>query len=167
MHHRSIRTAATILLLTAVLAGTGCRLTDHSERDGEVTSAQVNIPVSASGPQDTANAPRFRWDDMSVDFGRVSQGSKVDHVYHFKNIGQSDLLITDVHGSCGCTVARDWPKHPVKPGEEGSISVTFDTDKRSGHQEKLVTVVANTWPASTALFLHGEVIAPAGTLPVE
>ncbi len=77
------------------------------------------------------------------------------------------VAFLDVHGSCGCTVARDWPKHPVKPGEEGSISVTFDTDKRSGHQEKLVTVVANTWPASTALFLHGEVIAPAGTLPVE
>ena len=159
--------ASTLLGLALLVLLPGCRLTDHSERGDDVTTAQVDIPVSATGDQDTANAPRFQWDNVSVDFGKVSQGFKVEHVFRFRNVGKRDLVITDAHGSCGCTVAKDWPKHPVKPGEAGSISVVFDTDKRSGRQEKLVSVVANTWPASTALFLHGEVIAPPGTLPVE
>ena len=37
---------------------------------------------------------------------------------------------------------------PVKPGEKATISVTFDSEGRSGRQDKTVTVVANTVPPS-------------------
>jgi hypothetical protein len=53
----------------------------------------------------------------------------------------------------------------VKPGEKASISVTFDSEGRSGRQDKAVTIVANTVPPSHVLTLSGEVIGPATTAP--
>ena len=158
-----------IVLLTALASACfpACRLTDHNEQDGEVTTGVVNIPASGYEETDPAELPKFQFDSVSLDFGRVSQGTEVTKQYTFTNAGKSDLLITEVRGSCGCTVAKDWPRHPVKPGDGGTITVTFDSDGRSGRQEKVISVVANTYPATTGLFLHGDVIAPEGTLQVE
>lgn len=150
-----------MVALACALALSACQLTDHTEgANTEVTADQINIPASGYADVDTASLPRMSFDGTSFDFGRVSQGMPVQHVYRFTNTGGGDLLITDVRGSCGCTVVKDWPKHPVRPGEGGAITVDFDSKGRSGRQEKVITIVANTRRASTPLFMHGEVVAP-------
>jgi hypothetical protein len=150
-------------VLASALAFTSCRLTDHTEGHNEaITPEQINVPASGYQRIDTTELPRFAFDTASFDFGRVSQGMPVEHTYRFTNVGGSNLVITDVRASCGCTVAKDWPKHPVRPGERAAITVTFDSEGRSGRQEKVITVLANTPERSTPLFLHGEVIAPPG-----
>jgi hypothetical protein len=145
----------------------GCRITDHSENDGEVSSSDIGFPASGYEDVDPDDRPAFEFEETHFDMGQVVQGTKVDHVFTFRNAGGSALVITDVRGSCGCTVSKDWPKTPIKPGDEGRISVTFNSEGLSGRQDKNVTVVANTTPPSHVLTLTGEVLGPANVKPIE
>ena len=155
------------MVLLAVLIG-GCRITDHSERDpNAITPDALNIPASGYADGDTMDLPRFAFDSTTMDFGRITQGTPVERVFRFTNVGKRDLVIADVRGTCGCTVGKDWPKAPVHAGEQGTITVTFDSEGRAGVQSKAVTVTANTQPATTVLLLKGEVIAPPGAPAIE
>jgi len=91
------------------------------------------------------------------DFGDIPQGEKVSTDFRFTNTGKNDLLITDAHGSCGCTVP-EWPKEPIPPGGSGIIHVVFDSGKRSGQITKKVTVTANTIPNPNTLTIKGNVV---------
>ncbi len=93
------------------------------------------------------------------DFGRVIRGEKVSYKFKFKNVGKSDLLISKVSTSCGCTVGH-YPHDPVKPGEEGEISVTFDSTHKRGMQNKSITILANTQPNRTVLRIKANVKNP-------
>ena len=70
-----------------------------------------------------------------------------------------DLIISNVSASCGCTATK-YTKEAVPPGEEGVITVTFDSRKRRGFQNKAVTVSANTQPNRTVLRIKAKVISP-------
>lgn len=144
-----------------------CWITDHTERDLEVGTDAITFPVSGYEKVDADDLPTIVFPAPHLDMGKVIQGAKVDHRYTFRNEGGGVLVITDVRSSCGCTVSKDWPKHPIKPGEEGYIEVTYDSEGRSGRQERTITVVANTTPPTTVLTLSGEVIGPAGVTPTE
>ena len=149
------------LLGLVVFALPSCQITDHSERDpSAVTAEALNIPASGFAEGDTADLPRLAFDSTEKHFGKVTQGTLVEKSWTFTNVGGSDLVITDVRGTCGCTVGKDWPKAPVRPGEGGTITVTFDSEGRSGMQDKTITVTGNTQPPTTVLMLKGEVVAP-------
>lgn len=156
-HSASVSIALVVIL---GLFASGCLITDHSERNGEVSPDNLNFPSSGYENVDPDDLPKMEFEATHMDLGQVVQGTKVDRTYSFTNTGGSALVITDVRGSCGCTVGKDWPKQPVKPGEEATISVSFDSEGRSGRQDKTVTVVANTSPPSTVLTLSVEVVAP-------
>ena len=148
-------------LMLLVLALQSCQITDHSERDPEaITAEALNIPASGYQEGDTTDLPRMAFDSTAKHFGKVVQGALVEKTWSFTNVGGSDLVITDVRGTCGCTVGKDWPKAPVHPGEGGTITVTFDSEGRSGLQDKTITVTGNTQPPTTVLLLKGEVVAP-------
>lgn len=145
----------------------GCRITDHSEHDGEVSPSDIAFPASGYERVDMRELPVITFEAPHFDMGRIVQGAKVEHRFAFTNTGGSALVITDVRGSCGCTVGKDWPKNPIKPGGKAGITVTFDSEGRNGRQDRTVTVVANTTPPSTVLTLTGEVVGPANMTPVE
>lgn len=145
------------LLLFVLLAG--CRLTDHTENDA-VTTNDLTFPASGYADVDEDEMPRIAFDSTAFDFGRVVQGARVERIFTFTNSGTSPLVITDVRGTCGCTVGKDWPKTPIAPGGGGSITVSFDSEGREGVQHKTVTVLANSVPPSTVLTLTGEVVGP-------
>ncbi len=92
--------------------------------------------------------------------GRIAEGAQVEKSYRFTNRGKIDLVITDVRASCGCTVAKNWPRMPIAPGASSAITVNFNSEGRPGKQHKTITVVANTNPPTTVLTLSGEVVAP-------
>lgn len=103
------------------------------------------------------NAPKLKFDNESFDFGKITTGDKVTHEYKFVNEGKLPLIISDSYATCGCT-KPEWPHSPIKPGESGIIKVTFSSEGKSGLQDKMVTVVANTIPANTVVHLVGEVL---------
>ncbi|MDR1006462.1 MAG: DUF1573 domain-containing protein [Bacteroidales bacterium] len=97
------------------------------------------------------NSAIIKFERDVIDFKNLNNGEIVTGSFKFRNVGKYDLVISEVTTSCGCTVA-DYPKEPVKPGEEGMITVTYDSKGFSGERiVKEVSVVANTDPAVTKL----------------
>jgi hypothetical protein len=159
-HQPAARSPHLLLLIAFAFTFQACLITDHSERDGAVSSENLNFPKSGYEDIDPDDLPSLNFEATHMDLGQVVQGTKVERQYTFTNTGGGALVITDVRGSCGCTVGKVWPKEPVPPGAKGTISVSFDSEGRSGRQDKTVTVVANTSPPSTVLTLSAEVVAP-------
>ena len=125
---------------------------------GKIPADVVNNPVSAKGNSEN-DLPVIAFDKQEHDFGKLIQGEKVTYNFKFKNTGKTDLLISQVHSSCGCTVP-DFPEEPIEPGKSGMIKVTFDSEGRSGIQNKAVTIVSNCQPNQTILKIKAKVINP-------
>ncbi|MDF1612332.1 MAG: DUF1573 domain-containing protein [Stygiobacter sp.] len=77
------------------------------------------------------------------DFGKVQQGRVLTYIFKFQNNGEDSLEIKNVRASCGCTGAAIGEKKKFANGEEGEIKVTFDTNGRTGVQNKTVSVQTN------------------------
>ena len=96
--------------------------------------------------------------DSVYNFGKVTEGSKVEYNFRFKNIGKKPLLVTNATASCGCTVPEK-PEKPIMPGEVGFIKVVFNSKNKIGHNEKTIMVAANVNPEFPEMKLIGEVEA--------
>lgn len=116
---------------------------------GDTTSTAIT-------PGMAANATSIKFEEETFDFGKIKQGEKVTHQFAFTNTGDKPLIITEAHASCGCTVPEP-PKEPIKPGEKGLIKVVFNSEGKSGLQDKQIYVSANTNPQQTVVHLIGEV----------
>ncbi len=127
--------------------------------DGKLSADLVNNPNSASGSQDTTNLPKFQFESDLHDFGKVIEGEKLSYSFKFKNIGNSDLIIATANASCGCTVP-DFSKEPVHKGEEGVVTVTFNTAGKNGFQHKTITLGANTQPSNFVLHVKAMITSP-------
>ncbi|TAK47394.1 MAG: DUF1573 domain-containing protein [Saprospiraceae bacterium] len=123
---------------------------------GGKISSIIRNPVSADGSIDTVNVARMTFENPSFDYGDVKAGEIVTHVFRFVNNGKAPLVINNAHSTCGCTVPT-WPKDPVAPGASGEINVEFNTSNKSGFQEKPIIISANTFPATTKVYLRGYV----------
>src|SRR5580700_3057652 len=66
---------------------------------------QTITPQAAPNP----NAGDFKFQELEYNFGTIKQGDKVDHDFNFTNDGKEPIIISEAHGSCGCTVPQ-WPK---------------------------------------------------------
>jgi len=141
----------------------GCQTTQKPENPSSTPVAsgeKVDSPQASEGSQASSDqVAQIAFETMEHDFGKIREGEKVTYRFKFKNTGKVPLKITDVKPSCGCT-ASDYTKEPVAPGGEGYVEVVFDSQGRTGTQQKTVTVFANTEPPSFILRFKGEV-APA------
>ena len=79
--------------------------------------------------------------------------------FHFKNTGETDLIISSANGSCGCTVGT-FPHEPIKAGQESKIDVVFDSGGKSGLVEKTVTLTTNCIPNTKVLTINSNIIVP-------
>jgi hypothetical protein len=127
--------------------------------NGKISTDVVKSSSSASSNENTGDLPVIQFEETSHDFGKIIQGEKVSYTFKFKNTGNSDLLISRVSTSCGCTVG-EYPKEPVGPGKSGTIEVTFNSHNKKGFQNKTVTVLANTEPNATTLHIKSVVEVP-------
>lgn len=87
--------------------------------------------------------PKLELDKVEHDFGNINEGDVVETEFIVKNIGESDLVISDATASCGCTVPN-YPKEPIAPGESAPIKVSFNSAGKTGQQNKTVTLTTNT-----------------------
>ncbi len=150
---RKLLTILTALILSFLIVS--C----NSNSDKPIPGDVVHMPNTAGGEVNTANLPVLEFKQDIHDFGNVIRGEVVTYSFKFENSGKSDLIIADITASCGCT-ATEYPEKPIKPGEEDYINVTFNSEGRSGHQYKSVTVLANTQPSKTVLNIKAQVVVP-------
>jgi Protein of unknown function (DUF1573) len=108
-----------------------------------------------------AQAPKatIDFEETSYDFGDITQGDRVTHVFKFKNTGKAPLIISDVQVTCGCTVPTK-PKEPIMPGKMGEISVSFDSGGKMGKQNKTITVMSNASNAEERVTITSNVKEP-------
>ena len=96
--------------------------------------------------------------DSIYNFGKITDGEKVEYNFRFKNTGSKPLIISAARASCGCTVPEK-PEAPISPGEIGFLKVVFDSKGRIGNAHKDIRVSSNAFPAFPVLILVGEVMA--------
>lgn len=137
------------LSLAACQNSTKSTTVEQSAETVAPANNEVALPPSAE-------AAVISFEKENYDFGTIIQGEKVSYSYKFKNVGKSPLIITDATATCGCTVP-EVPKEPIKPGEEGEIKVVFDSNGKSGMQDKIITVNSNAQPTTASLHLTGEI----------
>jgi hypothetical protein len=146
-----------ILLIISPMILLSCR---QKSADKELLPSDiVKNPNSADGMIDEGDMPRMDFETDFHDFGRVIQGEKVSFGFKFKNSGKSDLIISSVSSSCGCTVP-DFPKTAIKPGESHKIDVKFDSEGRRGFQNKTITISSNSQPGTQVVRIKAEVVLP-------
>jgi hypothetical protein len=129
-------------------------------KDSDKTISPDIIYFPDADNVDMDQLPILSFKDTLFEFGTILEGEIIDRVYEFENTGKVPLVLTRVEPSCGCTIAKDWPRDPIAPGESGKISISFDSNQRIGIQNKSITVIANTYPSSTMLYLKGNIIGP-------
>ena len=75
-------------------------------------------------------------------FGKVDEGVKIELSYNFVNKGDKPVVINDSKVNCSCTKVN-FPSSPIKPSEEGVVTVSFDTNGKIGYQERKIELTTN------------------------
>jgi hypothetical protein len=104
-------------------------------------AAATTAAAPASSPAAGAPAPRLVPVEAILDVGRVAKGEKVKVDFELRNEGPVELIVSDVHPTCGCTVAS-FDTH-IAPGGVGKIHAEIDTVDFSGPIAKTLTVLSN------------------------
>lgn len=104
----------------------------------------VSVCVIAALAASAQTVNRYaRFDTTLHDFGTVDEGGgKVSHRFKVTNTGPEPLAFLYARSGCGC-VRADIPKRPLKSGESGYVSVTFNPEGRPGKFSKEINVVSS------------------------
>lgn len=128
----------------------------------QALAAEIKKELIAEAPEDR---PAIAIEPESIDLGKVSMAKgKVQTVFKVKNLGQSDLIITGMETSCGCTTVTlkidgrqspvfgmsdnptDWSES-LAPGQEGELVAIFDPGhhgpKGTGPATRTISVQSN------------------------
>lgn len=158
----------TFILLSALamlfFAQTAC--TQKAEHKASVDNPiAIGSPpvksVSVTTPPTSEVAPAItsmNFDSKSFNFGAKKATDEFTHTFTFTNTGENDLILTNVKGSCSCTVT-EYTKEAVKPGETGMVTAKYNPKKDfTGAFKKSITVTANVEPANFILEFAGEIV---------
>ncbi len=129
----------TLIIAVIAIAFVSCK------EDATAKIKKANLEKAKT--RDVANrvdAPVMEFNETVHDWGVIKEGDIAETKFKFKNTGKSELLITRIKGSCGCTVPSDWPRQPIMPGETGEFTVKFNSKGKPNAQQKTVTVTCNT-----------------------
>ena len=135
MNHTTLFT-----LFLSLIIGISCK----DRPSNKITNSDPKIDYTTNLEARAIQKTSLEFDKTVHNFGEVDpNGGEVQTVFHFTNVGESDLLINEAKGSCGCTVPK-FPTRPIAPGEKDSILVSFDPQGFTGLQQKIVTLYTNT-----------------------
>ena len=111
------------------------------------------------------NTGVFQFEQETIDYGTIEQNSDGNRKFVFKNTGDTPIVISNVKGSCGCTVATK-PEKPILPNETGEIKVKYATN-RLGKFSKEIKVSSNASESIKVIKITGNVIQPQVASSVE
>jgi len=125
---------------------------------------QENIEATIANP----GGPQFSFITKQVyDFGEITLHSNASYEFQFKNTGNQPLVITDMHGGAKgtneptCDIEIKYPKHPIKPGKKGNISIKLTAQDDIGSFDREIYVTSNATTGNFPLLqIKGAVIPP-------
>jgi len=121
-----------------------------------------NPPLPVPVPQEQKlvkvgpNAGVFKFEEENHNFGEVPEGPTAEYDFNFVNTGKEPIIISEAHGSCGCTVPT-YSKEPVYPGKKGTIHVVYTTERRPGMINKEIIINSNAKQQPMTLRISGTV----------
>ena len=133
-----IRKSVGLFALSLVVLATACKQESAADKITDADMQTIEAEKALVG-----KLPKIELDKEIHDFGTINEGDKVETEFVVKNVGDSDLIISDAKGSCGCTVPV-WPKEPIGSGQSAPIKVSFNSSGKVGQQSKTVTLTTNT-----------------------
>jgi hypothetical protein len=151
-----MKKVATLSLAIVVLVSLSAFVNmNKKDRETAITSTLVAVE----------EYPVLNFDKKTHNFGTINEGDVVETTFEFTNTGNAPLVIVSMKGSCGCTVANDWPREPIGIGEKGNFTVQFNSKGKPNQQSKTVVIVANTEAGREAVKIVANV-NPKKQLPV-
>jgi len=136
-----------------------CVCASHASVQAQDKQTSLSIPISTNAPQG-----KFHFKSETHDYGEVPEGPQAEYDFEFKNVGKQPIVISEAHGSCGCTVPQ-WPHEPIKPGKKGKIHVTYNTAGRPGPIQKDVYITSNAEQSPMVLHIRGTVTPKPAAAP--
>ena len=105
--------------------------------------AALPSPASAADPLSRLmKGPVIRFEQRTVDFGRIPQHVSRAQTFTFRNDGTEPLLILKVTPDCGCTLAEP-ADTVIAPGATTTLRVVFNSGEYDGDQRKVVILETN------------------------
>tara|TARA_B110000503_G_C7082571_1_gene385830 strand:- start:864 stop:1268 length:405 start_codon:yes stop_codon:yes gene_type:complete len=99
------------------------------------------------------NAQEFKFENETIDYGKITKGADGEKIFVFTNIGNQPLIITNIKSSCGCTIPKK-PEGPIMPGKKGEIKVSYDTNRVGGFS-KSITIFSNAKESRKIIKIKG------------
>jgi hypothetical protein len=128
-----------------------------TEAELKASLKEIEQEEQARLKQEMASKTTMEFESLTHDFGKIFEDSKNRASYVVKNTGKNPLIIDKVEVSCGCTTASK-PEKPILPGKTDKIEIVFHPKVgQLNHQEKTITITANTEPKTAILSLTAEV----------
>jgi hypothetical protein len=138
-----------IVILGGILVFSSIQNTPSGNIPNELSSSIQNTPsgniqnkLSNNIPNQSLLQPKLLVSEEKWDFGKVTRGEKLTHIFMVKNEGEGDLIITGVKPSCVC-IEVSISTNFIKPGESAELKVSYDTTDYVGKDEKHLHIYSN------------------------
>lgn len=110
---------------------------------------------TATKPTTTESAPAVKgalfFEKTYVNLGTIKdQAEPIKVIYHYKNIGQGKVTISQIKPDCNCSKPQ-WDKKEIAFGQEGDVVLYFYPTGLSGDVTKTLTLFSNGEPDVTYL----------------
>lgn len=123
----------------------------------DITSNEGTLNNPAAGKNQLLGNPVF--EEEMYDFGKIKEGEIVKHRFVFKNTGKGPMSIASAVPGCGCT-DPDWTRGVIPAGGEGFVSAAFNSDGKSGKNEKYIDVTFGTSSVGTKKLIFKADVTP-------
>ncbi len=114
----------------------------------------------ASAGDDDKKGPRLSFETNGHNFGTIYVDDMPDGKLDikFSNTGDEPLVLSSVRACCGTRVTH-WPRDPILPGEEDTITIEFRLAARPQRISRSVTVTYNNEERPTERYrITGQVV---------
>ena len=127
-------------------------------KDGEVYHGEIYPEQIKHRDEIVAKMPRtsMQFYETTYNFGTISRGKIVKHTFKFKNTGLNPLMIAKTDVTCGCTVT-DFPYDAIPPGQDGDLTIEFNSTGKSGYQHNNIVVHSNANPEVVTISIEADV----------
>lgn len=104
-----------------------------------ILSVIISCLSIAGFSQTAVRDSNIQWETVTKDFNKIKAGTVAEFTFKVKNTSKTPLFISSANPSCGCT-ASSYTKTPIKPGEFGSVTASYNTEGRPGFFYKTIRV---------------------------
>jgi cytochrome c553 len=130
-------------LAGVILAGGQLFAADSNPTNAVVTTSPVYVPDTSHSSEPLAGGI-IVWDNTIKETNAPADAASAYFVFSFTNVSTNNVVILNVHTSCGCTTAQLPPLPWTLPaGTNGQIGVNVNFAGKTGTLLKTVTVTAD------------------------